>query len=160
MLNVVLLIICISIVIAVIAYLFYLNRFIGFLLGLVCRLAFWNSGETSIWVSIGTFAFCSTYLSTHASLRHNEWDKRVYEFEFEFVCGFLGSISFSILTGRISFKDLRYHSSNQTILAVKGQISWRYWIRAPAEEDDLIHARVIGEDIHRKSFNYVYTSAS
>lgn len=55
MLNVVLLIICICIIIAVIAYLFYLNRLIGFLLGLVCRIAFWNSGETSIWVSIGTF---------------------------------------------------------------------------------------------------------
>ena len=92
MLNVVLLIICISIVIAVIAYLFYLNRFIGFLLGLVCRLAFWNSGETSIWVSIGMFAFRSAYLPTHAFVRRNKWDERVYEFEFEFrygyVCGY------------------------------------------------------------------------
>lgn len=64
----------------------------------------------------------------------------------------LGSISFSILAGRVSFKDLRYHSANQTIVVVKGQISWRYWIRAPAEEDDLIHARVIGEGIQRESF--------
>ncbi|KAK7692730.1 hypothetical protein QCA50_004363 [Cerrena zonata] len=114
MLNVVLLIICICIIIAVISYLFYLNRFVGFLLGLGCRIAFWNSGETSIWVSIG-------------------------------------SISFSVLAGRISFKDLRYHSANQTILVVKGQISWRYWIRVPVEEDDLIHARVIGEGIQLKS---------
>lgn len=69
-------------------------------------------------------------------------------YKYKFANG-LGSISFSVLAGRISFKDLRYHSANQTILVVKGQISWRYWIRVPAEEDDLIHARVIGEGIQR-----------
>ncbi|CAL1706934.1 unnamed protein product [Somion occarium] len=113
MLDSILLVVCICIVVGVVAYLFYFNRLIGFLLGLFCKLAFWNSGESSIWVSIG-------------------------------------SIHFSILAGRISFKDLRYHSANQTILVVKGQISWRYWIRAPAEEDDLSHARVIGEGAELK----------
>lgn len=29
---------------------------------------------------------------------------------------------------------------------MKGQISWRYWIRVPAGEEDLSHARVMGED--------------
>ncbi|KAI0829807.1 hypothetical protein BC628DRAFT_1477689 [Trametes gibbosa] len=58
----------------------------------------------------------------------------------------LGSIHFSLLGGRILIKDLRYHSSNQTFRIVKGQISWRYWLRRPAEEEDLSHARVIGED--------------
>ncbi|KAI0645908.1 hypothetical protein C8Q79DRAFT_910949 [Trametes meyenii] len=57
----------------------------------------------------------------------------------------LGSIQFSVLGGRILIKDLRYHSSNQTFRIVKGQISWRYWLRRPAEEEDLSHARVIGE---------------
>lgn len=57
-----------------------------------------------------------------------------------------GSIHFSVLAGRILIKDLRYHSSNQTFRIVKGQISWRYWLRRPAEEEDLSHARVIGED--------------
>ena len=42
-------------------------------------------------------------------------------------------------------KDLRYHSSNQTIRVVKGHVAWRYWIRAPAEEEDMVHAQVIGE---------------
>ncbi|KAI0093075.1 hypothetical protein BDY19DRAFT_882324 [Irpex rosettiformis] len=63
----------------------------------------------------------------------------------------IGSIHFSLLGGRISFKDLKYHSSNQTIHIVKGQISWRYWIRVPADEDDLSHARVVGENIGGKS---------
>ena len=61
----------------------------------------------------------------------------------------IGSIHLSILGGRILIKDFTYHSSNQTIRVVKGQISWRYWIRAPADEDDLSHARVVGEDIGR-----------
>lgn len=62
-----------------------------------------------------------------------------------------GSIHFSILTGRVLFKDLRYHSSNQTIRVVKGQVSWRYWIRRPAAEEDLSHAQVVGEDPKRTS---------
>jgi hypothetical protein len=35
------------------------------------------------------------------------------------------------------FRDLRYHSSNQTFKVVKCQVSWRYWIRRVAEEEDL-----------------------
>ncbi|OBZ68127.1 hypothetical protein A0H81_11865 [Grifola frondosa] len=62
----------------------------------------------------------------------------------------IGSVHFSILSGRILFKDLRYHSSNQTFRIVKGQVSWRYWLRSPAEEEDLSHARVVGEDINVK----------
>jgi len=62
-----------------------------------------------------------------------------------------GSIQFSLLAGRILFKDLRYHTSNQTIRLVKGQISWRYWIRKPTEEDDLRHARVGAEEVGRES---------
>lgn len=61
----------------------------------------------------------------------------------------LGSIHISILAGRILVKDVAYHSSNQTVRIVKGQISWRYWIRVPADEDDLNHARVVGEDVGR-----------
>ncbi|KAH9839543.1 uncharacterized protein C8Q71DRAFT_517238 [Rhodofomes roseus] len=57
----------------------------------------------------------------------------------------IGAVQFSVIAGRIAFKDLRYYSSNQTIRVVKGQISWRYWIRKPAEED-LSHAHVLGED--------------
>ncbi len=57
-----------------------------------------------------------------------------------------GAIHFSTLAGRVLIKDLRYHSSNQTFRIVKVQLSWRYWLRQPAEEEDLSHARVIGED--------------
>ncbi|TBU47302.1 hypothetical protein BD309DRAFT_511415 [Dichomitus squalens] len=62
-----------------------------------------------------------------------------------------GAIHFSTLAGRILIKDLRYHSSNQTFRIVKVQLSWRYWLRRPAEEEDLSHARVIGEDTTGKS---------
>ncbi|KAJ7287460.1 hypothetical protein C8J57DRAFT_1431026 [Mycena rebaudengoi] len=49
----------------------------------------------------------------------------------------IGSIHFSILTGRILIKDLRYYSSNQAIKIVKGQLEWRYWIRRPASAHDI-----------------------
>ncbi len=48
-----------------------------------------------------------------------------------------GSIHFSLITGRILLKDVNYHSSNQTIKIVKGQIEWRYWIRKPMLEQDI-----------------------
>ncbi|KAH7927135.1 hypothetical protein BV22DRAFT_1193843 [Leucogyrophana mollusca] len=61
----------------------------------------------------------------------------------------IGSIHFSILAGRILLKDVRYHSSNQTIKIVKAQIVWRYWIRLPATEDDLNRAHVGGDDFNQ-----------
>ncbi|KZT28945.1 hypothetical protein NEOLEDRAFT_1057065 [Neolentinus lepideus HHB14362 ss-1] len=57
-----------------------------------------------------------------------------------------GAIHLSIIAGRLSFKNLRYHSGNQTIKIVKGQITWRYWIRSPAGEEDLRNSRIGGED--------------
>ncbi|KAH7913899.1 hypothetical protein BJ138DRAFT_527505 [Hygrophoropsis aurantiaca] len=62
----------------------------------------------------------------------------------------IGSIHFSILAGRILLKDVRYHSSNQTIKVVKAQIVWRYWIRLPATEDDLNRAHVGGDDFNQE----------
>ncbi len=56
----------------------------------------------------------------------------------------VGSIHFSLLAGRILFKDVRFHSSNQTVKIVKGQIQWRYWIRRPTSEEELNSLR--GED--------------
>ncbi|KAF7288717.1 hypothetical protein HMN09_01377700 [Mycena chlorophos] len=53
----------------------------------------------------------------------------------------IGSIHFSLISGRILVKDFAYHSSNQTIRIVKGQIQWRYWIRRPASEDDIAPPR-------------------
>ncbi|KAI0342100.1 hypothetical protein BDW22DRAFT_1358216 [Trametopsis cervina] len=113
MINYRLVIAAACVAIGLILYLFYWNRFIGFVLGRIIRFVFWNQKESSVWVNIG-------------------------------------SIHFSILSGRILLKDFSYHSSNQTIRIVKGQVSWRYWIRAPADEDDLSHARVVGEDVGRK----------
>ncbi|KAK0226200.1 hypothetical protein IW262DRAFT_1457427 [Armillaria fumosa] len=47
----------------------------------------------------------------------------------------IGSIHFSLLSGRILLKDVQYHSSNQTVKIVKCQIVWRYWVRKPLSED-------------------------
>ncbi|KAL6305048.1 hypothetical protein BKA93DRAFT_731948 [Sparassis latifolia] len=109
MLNIVLLVTAICIVIVLIVYLFFWNRVVGYIFGLIARLFFWSQGESSAWVDIG-------------------------------------AIHFSILSGRILFKDVRYHTSNQTIKIVKGQLSWRYWIRRPAEEKDISHTQVVGEE--------------
>jgi hypothetical protein len=49
----------------------------------------------------------------------------------------IGSIHFSIISGRILLKNVRYHSSNQTLRIVKTQISWRYWIRRPTAKQEL-----------------------
>lgn len=53
MLNIVLLVTSICIVVVLILYLFFWNRLVAFLLGLILRLSFWNQGEGSIWVDIG-----------------------------------------------------------------------------------------------------------
>ncbi|KAF9465079.1 hypothetical protein BDZ94DRAFT_1351083 [Collybia nuda] len=49
----------------------------------------------------------------------------------------IGSIHFSLIGGRILLKDTHYHSSNQTIKVVKGQVQWRYWIRRPTSEEEI-----------------------
>ncbi|TFY67887.1 hypothetical protein EVG20_g3774 [Dentipellis fragilis] len=108
MLDWLFLIVTIVVVIALLLYLFFWNRVIGFLLSLALKVAYWNQGGASIWVDIG-------------------------------------SIHFSLLAGRVIFKDLCYHSSNQTIKIVKGQVSWRYWIRAPTLEDDIHRVHASGE---------------
>ncbi|KAG7098617.1 hypothetical protein E1B28_000539 [Marasmius oreades] len=56
----------------------------------------------------------------------------------------IGSIQFSLLSGRILLKDVRYHTSNQTIKIVQAQILWRYWIRGPMAEDDI--GGLVGEE--------------
>jgi hypothetical protein len=51
--------------------------------------------------------------------------------------GNTGSVHFSLVAGRILLKDVTYHSSNQTIKVVKGQLQWRYWIRRPMSEEEI-----------------------
>ena len=58
----------------------------------------------------------------------------------------IGSVHLSLLSGRILLRNVRYHSSNQTFRAVKCQISWRYWIRHAAEEEDLAEELGRGEN--------------
>lgn len=134
MFDVVFLIIWILVILGLVLYLFYWNRVVGLLLSLLVRVSSWNQASASTWIDIGT-------RSTHC-VRHWRVSQLLY---------ISGSIQFSILAGRILFKDLRYHTSNQTIRIVKGQLSWRYWIRKPTEEDALRHARVGAEDVGRQS---------
>lgn len=55
MLNFRLLAACIGIVIGSILYLFYWNRFIAFLLGLIFRVSFGNQKASGVWLEIGKF---------------------------------------------------------------------------------------------------------
>ncbi|KAF8210348.1 hypothetical protein K438DRAFT_1959629 [Mycena galopus ATCC 62051] len=64
----------------------------------------------------------------------------------------IGSIHFSILTGRILIKDFRYHSSNQTIKIVRGSIEWRWWIRRPASGDDIAPMPAMNDCMAARSF--------
>ena len=56
MLNGVLVAVCASIVVALVLYLFYWNRFFAFIFSLVLRLALWGQGESSLWLEFGMFA--------------------------------------------------------------------------------------------------------
>ncbi|KAF9033263.1 hypothetical protein BDZ89DRAFT_1063002 [Hymenopellis radicata] len=100
MLDSLVLIACVCIGIATVFYIFYWNRLVAALLGLVIRFFYWSQGASSIWVHIG-------------------------------------SIQLSLLSGRIFLKDVRYHSSNQTVRIVKVQIIWKYWLRRPLSDDNI-----------------------
>ncbi|WWC67272.1 uncharacterized protein I206_101180 [Kwoniella pini CBS 10737] len=39
----------------------------------------------------------------------------------------IGSLQIAPLAGRISFRDVEYHSSNVSVRALHGHITWRYW---------------------------------
>lgn len=39
---------------AIVVYVFFWNKFVGSLFGFLLRVAYWNQGEDSIWVEIGT----------------------------------------------------------------------------------------------------------
>jgi hypothetical protein len=51
-----LLVVCIAIVVALIAYFFYWNRLFAFIIVQVVRLVYWNQEASSIWVEIGALA--------------------------------------------------------------------------------------------------------
>lgn len=53
MFNQLLLIACICIVVALILYFFYWNRFIAFIIGQTIRILFWNQEGSSVWIEIG-----------------------------------------------------------------------------------------------------------
>jgi hypothetical protein len=48
----------------------------------------------------------------------------------------VGSLQISPLAGRIAFRDVEYHSSNLSVRALHGHVTWRYWkLRVRQEED-------------------------
>jgi len=65
MLNFILLVACIGIVIALVLYLFYWNRFIAYIIGVVLRLVYWNNDSGSQWVDIGMYAILYSRASVH-----------------------------------------------------------------------------------------------
>ena len=45
------------------------------------------------------------------------------------------ALQVSLLAGRVFFKDLRYHGTNETIIIHGGHVTWRYWLRKVKEVD-------------------------
>ena len=123
MLNLMLLVGCLCLAFVLVLYLFYWNRFVAYLVGVGIRLMYWNQGDLSIWVEIGM------HLALQVSFVVQDHP---------------GSIHFSLLAGRILLKEFQYHSSNQTVKVVNGQIIWRYWIRNPTRQQDVTQARTTG----------------
>jgi hypothetical protein len=52
--NHLLLIACICVIIALVLYFFYWNRFVAWVISVVIRLLWWDKGGGSSWVEIGT----------------------------------------------------------------------------------------------------------
>lgn len=48
----------------------------------------------------------------------------------------IGSLQISPLAGRISFRDIEYHSSNISVRALHGHVTWRYWKFRVRQSDD------------------------
>lgn len=48
----------------------------------------------------------------------------------------IGSLQVSPLAGRISWRDLQYHSSNLSVRALNGHVTWRYWKLRVRQEGD------------------------
>ena len=119
--NHLLLVTCICIVVSLTIYFFYWNRFIAYIIGQVIRILYWNQEASSIWVEIGQ-SHRNSFNGTMSRLT-------------------TGSIHFSLLAGRVLLKDVRYHSSNQSIKVVKSQIQWRYWVRRPTSEEEIGSSR-------------------
>lgn len=63
------------------------------------------------------FAFLASY-----ALRTYTWHKYHVHLEFQ-------ALQFSLLGGRLFFRNLRYQGSNETVLIHDGHLTWRYWLR-------------------------------
>lgn len=53
MLNVIELVVCVLIVVTLVFYFFFWNRFFGLLFSFLARFALWNQEESSVWVKLG-----------------------------------------------------------------------------------------------------------
>lgn len=56
MLKVYLLVACVCVLIASVFYIFYFNRLVAAVIGLLLRVRYWNKGESSIWIQIGEYS--------------------------------------------------------------------------------------------------------
>lgn len=63
------------------------------------------------------FAFLASY-----ALRTYTWHKYHVHLEFQ-------ALQFSLLGGRLFFRNLRYQGPNETVVIHDGHLTWRYWLR-------------------------------
>ncbi|KAK4686556.1 protein CSF1, partial [Tremellales sp. Uapishka_1] len=54
----------------------------------------------------------------------------------------IGSLQISPLAGRIAFRDVEYHSSNMSVRALHGHITWRYWKLRVRQESDTASSNI------------------
>jgi hypothetical protein len=66
MLDRLVLVACILIVLALIVYLFFWNRILGFMISIVLRILYWNQEASSCWIEIGQLVvFIEIYVARH-----------------------------------------------------------------------------------------------
>lgn len=68
--------------------------------------------------------FFNRFIASFASyvLRTYTWHKYHVHLEFQ-------ALQFSLLGGRLFFRNLRYQGPNETVLVHDGHLTWRYWLR-------------------------------
>ena len=77
------------------------------------------------WLSTVWFLFFfNRFFASFASyvLRTYTWHKYRVHLEFQ-------ALQFSLLGGRLFFRNLRYQGTNETVLIHDGHLTWRYWLR-------------------------------
>ena len=84
---------------------------------------------------MGSACFLCASLAALAPLSHLCGHWSAFNAAFISSLPVLESIKFAPLGGKILFKNLRYHSTNQSVSIVQGYVTFRYWLRHVLQND-------------------------